>query len=475
MPRKATGGARLRGSTWFARIRLRDGSRKDVTLQGGVTTKAQATATARKLQHEYDAGRWDPMPTAKHVESAIAASTVLDVARAWARVQAHSSADEEIATIDRYVQHSELARMPVVDVRPRHVLEFLRWLATLPSRKGGTLAERTRRSVYSVVHRVLAHAVLCEHIAANPCDALPRSAIPRVVDKHPSARSTWLYTRDELAVLTSSRDVPVRMRVTMALLAYTGLRVGELAALRWGDWADRQPLSALMVSRSMERQRHDEKATKTTVAREVPVHPALQRALASWRRDGWERAYGRTPTASDRIVPLESGEDNTQHAVYSAVQSTLQRLGMRPRRVHDLRRTFVTAAREGGARPDVLKHVTHTPASVIDLYTTMPWSTLCDAVLCVPTFGDNNGDNVVNLRVNVARPTRLESVADDADRAVPREPMRSTVRIATDADAFRDASGTTRPRISEALRHAEAATFATLERWELAHANERSN
>ena len=50
----------------------------------------------------------------------------------------------------------------------------------------------------------------------------------------------------------------------------------------------------------------------------------------------------------------------------------------------ELRRTFITHARSGGARPDVLKWATHGPSGdIIDIYTSMPWEPLCEAVSCL--------------------------------------------------------------------------------------------
>jgi hypothetical protein len=54
---------------------------------------------------------------------------------------------------------------------------------------------------------------------------------------------------------------------------------------------------------------------------------------------------------------------------------------MRPRRGHDLRRTFITLARVDGARSDLLQMVTHNPSNnIIDIYTSMPWPSLCTEV-----------------------------------------------------------------------------------------------
>lgn len=57
---------------------------------------------------------------------------------------------------------------------------------------------------------------------------------------------------------------------------------------------------------------------------------------------------------------------------------------IRTRRNHDSRRTFISLARAGGARLDLLTWITHGPsASVMDAYTTVPWATLCEQVQAV--------------------------------------------------------------------------------------------
>jgi hypothetical protein len=59
----------------------------------------------------------------------------------------------------------------------------------------------------------------------------------------------------------------------------------------------------------------------------------------------------------------------------------LKALEMRHRRGHDLRRTFITLARQDGARPDLLEMCTHAPrGNIMNLYTSMPWEALCAEV-----------------------------------------------------------------------------------------------
>lgn len=65
----------------------------------------------------------------------------------------------------------------------------------------------------------------------------------------------------------------------------------------------------------------------------------------------------------------------------------LERLGLRKRRQHDARRSFITLARSDGARKDVLEWVTHGPrGDIVDLYTTLPWEALCAEVAKLRIF-----------------------------------------------------------------------------------------
>jgi hypothetical protein len=59
----------------------------------------------------------------------------------------------------------------------------------------------------------------------------------------------------------------------------------------------------------------------------------------------------------------------------------LERLGMRPRRQHDLRRTFISLCLGDGASKDILRWITHAPeGDVVDDYTTLLWNPFCREV-----------------------------------------------------------------------------------------------
>ena len=64
-----------------------------------------------------------------------------------------------------------------------------------------------------------------------------------------------------------------------------------------------------------------------------------------------------------------------------ALLGDLETLGLRKRRGHDLRRTFITLAQVDGVRRDLLETITHGPrGDIVNVYTSFPWPALCEEV-----------------------------------------------------------------------------------------------
>src|SRR5690606_29304170 len=138
---------------------------------------------------------------------------------------------------------------------------------------------------------------------------------------------------------------------------------------------------------------------KTEVPREVPVHPELARILAAWKLEHYPLIHGVRPGPDDLLVRNSYGRMYTRSGVIQMLHKDLEAIGLRRRRVHDFRRTLITLARADGARPDLLKFVTHgASTSMIDVYTTPTWASLCEQIACLQVAV--RAGNVVELRKN---------------------------------------------------------------------------
>jgi hypothetical protein len=153
-------------------------------------------------------------------------------------------------------------------------------------------------------------------------------------------------------------------------------------AQRWRHYDPTQePLGRLSVIASWNSRKDEETSTKTERPRAVPVHPTLAKLLADWKLSGRRQLFGRAPKADDLILPNRDGEHRNPRRSIVRFHYDLEKLGLRKRRQHDCRRTFISLAQADGARKDILRWVTHGPTGdIMDIYTTLPWDALCAEV-----------------------------------------------------------------------------------------------
>jgi len=300
--------------------------------------------------------------------------------RAWARSWIEGRRLKGIVTAGDYEARLKKYILPVIgdlrieEVTPEHIASVV---ASAATRK---IAPRTVRHIYFTMHAMFRKAVP-RLLAVNPC-AIDSDDLPAKIDKNPEWRATAVFCKDEVVTILTAPKIPEDRRTCYALLFLAGLRFGEAAALRWRHYdATLRPLGRLVVAHSYNTKRKHEKSVKTDNPRWVPVHPALAERLADWRAGGWTELIGRAPGPDDLIMPSRLGRNRSNNHMLRRFHKDLARVGLRPRRQHDARRTFISLALADGARKDVLRWVTHGPeGDIVDLYTTLPWHALCEEV-----------------------------------------------------------------------------------------------
>jgi integrase len=313
----------------------------------------------------------------------------LTVAR-WASQWVEGRAAKDVR-VDEYRSRLERHILPHIGhlrldkVTPEHV-----GLVLAAVRK--TLAPRTQRHVYWTMHAMFRKAVP-RLLEVNPC-SLDDEDLPRKKDADPEWRATAIFTRAEVELLLTDERIPHDRRTVYAIIFLAGLRFGEASALCVRHYRpELEPLGQLQVARSFDSRRRRLKDTKTERPRNVPVHPWLAELLGDWLERGWPAMMGRAPTADDVLVPTRRGTHRNSSTGWAQLNGerdktgrTLQvgdieRLGLRQRRQHDARRTFISFARADGARKDLLRLITHGPeGDIVDVYTEMPWAPLCEQV-----------------------------------------------------------------------------------------------
>jgi integrase len=196
-------------------------------------------------------------------------------------------------------------------------------------RKKG-LKLNTIKGIARTLSTVLSQAVEDDRIAANP--ALRMGRYLRRGDE--LKRQIEPLTRAEARHLVSvaQRDFP-RWSPWILCALRTGMRLGELNALQWGDidWNGR----FIVVRRNLVRGVLT--SPKSQRERKVDLSLQLRDALARWQRVLATRWLKKGQPMPDWVFPSREGTTLEERNVRHVFTRVLKRAGLRQIRIHDLR------------------------------------------------------------------------------------------------------------------------------------------
>jgi integrase len=214
-----------------------------------------------------------------------------------------------------------------------------------------------KNDALAVLSRLLDAARRARFIDHNPAREVKRPGPRESVS--PISRA---LTIEQVAALLILVPEGVYRRY-VAALAYTGMRAGEVTALRVGDVDFAR--GVIRVSRSLSPGKHGElveQSPKSHKSREVPL-------IAALRPYAEDAARGKQP--DDLLFAGPDGGRLTNHNLRRAVNWDALRtaIGRPDLRVHDLRHTFATILFDAGASaPDVQATLGHSSLQVTERY-----------------------------------------------------------------------------------------------------------
>lgn len=194
-------------------------------------------------------------------------------------------------TIVTQVAATHLGRRRLADLTARHLDTYYSELAATGLAPGSVKAR------HRIIAAALEQAVRWQMVATN----VARRAQPPAVHRAPVVAPTPQALRLVLDRLDAGDEQDREMARAYWLLALTGLRRGELAALRWSDVIERDGGAELRVARAVIRSDHglQEKATKTGKVRVVPLDPVAVTHL----EDQWRHGLGLAQRAGVTLDP----------------------------------------------------------------------------------------------------------------------------------------------------------------------------
>jgi integrase len=274
-------------------------------------------------------------------------------------------------TLERYAQLVRTHLIPAIGplllckLQPLHI-QALYSEKLVSGRKDGTggLSPRTVVHLHRILRAALHQAVRWRLLARNPTEAVDA---PRAARKEMQA----LTEAETAQLLASFKKSTLQMPVFIDVL--TGLRRGELLALKWDDVA--LEAGEISVRQSLEQTRTGLifKQPKTTRSRRTIALPQL--AIDALRQHKAAQAAQRLklgPAYQDHglVFPKQDGRPWEPDRFSSAFAATVRRSSNKHIRFHDLRHTHATHLLRQGVNPKVVsERLGHsTVAFTLDVY-----------------------------------------------------------------------------------------------------------
>lgn len=338
--------SRIQRDSWTVIVdlgRKPDGRRNQVSraFRG---TKKQAEAKLAEILHSYENGSY----------IAPSQTTTGDLLTRWLRDGAKPTVSAK--TYERYAEIVEknivpaLGSIPLLRLQPLHIQQFYSDALSYGRKDGsGGLSRQTVLHYHRVLHKALRQAVRWQMLSRNPADAVDAPS--------PERKQVSTLTDDSTAALLGKLSNE-RLCLPVLIAALTGMRRGEILALRWQDVYLACEKPYLVVARTLEQTRDAvrfkyPKSQKSS--RRISLPEMLADALRSHREEQKRNAaiLGDAYIDTDLICCLADGSIWKPNTFASTYCRRMKALGVRIR-FHDLRHTHASQLLQLNIHPKIV-------------------------------------------------------------------------------------------------------------------------
>jgi integrase len=321
--------------------RVGDQPRRQKWFSGYKTKHAAERDLARIMCEMYDGTFIEPATT-----------TLAEYLRYW--LDAYAAVNVSAKTLERYREIIERGVIPALGhvklcgVSPSAIQSFYSKQLLSGGMRGGPLSARTVLHYHRVLHEALRHAVKWQLLARNPADAV----------EPPRPRSVVVHALDESECASLLRAVrATRYELPVFLAIYTGMRRGEILALRWAEVDLGRGVA--MVTRTLQQTAEglsfkEPKSAKSR--RQIALSPETVSKLKSHKaRQAQQRLLlGPTYADEDLVCAQASGAPIKPDGFTASFKTFVSRRGLKTLRFHDLRHTHASLLLKGNIHPKIV-------------------------------------------------------------------------------------------------------------------------
>lgn len=326
----------LRGKTWWVSYQL-DGSQRRESLK--TSSKKEARRKALIIELELQHGNHEPPPPQ------ISISELIDEYLAHLKVEerAKKTLDKYRTVLDRVRDKARADRLvTLMQINLRFVDQYR------SERKAAECAAKTIYGETTIIRQLINFAKSRRLLRVDPLKGL-RNPKPR-----PTKQPCWSPSEVE-TILTNASEPQKSIYLA---LADTGMRIGEVQWLTWGD--------VDFANNKIHIQPKDGWKPKSGDAREVPMTPRLRKMLAARPHTAqWVFTAGvskKYPSGGNQI---------SERRLLVSLKRLLKRLGLSEAgKLHTFRHSFISDALANGiSTATVRAWVGHVSEEILKLYT----------------------------------------------------------------------------------------------------------
>jgi len=389
MPAKPEGVYSDKRGQWYFKVSLgKDlltGTRAQLTRRG-FRTATEAAKARHEVLAKFDTGQLRPSSGALTVDDLL--DLYLDGIDADEKLSAKTRYDYRAKAAD-YVRPL-LGKKKVRDLTPEVVIAWQRSLLNVAGGKlGKPLAPNTVRLARAPLAGALKMALSIGIISANPLLVAPRPTPKRSIPRHWSPEQA----REFLALMEGDRTYAI-----WAFLMGSGLRIGELVALRWPNVdLDEGMVRVVEFSTYLGHDVVSSPGKSKDAVRSVDLDPGLIRVLKLQRTvQTKDQLAALSYEQSDHVFTKPSGGPYHPQYLSRLLSRTTAELNLPRLSAHGLRHTCATLMLANGVPPKVAaERLGHSdPTLFMNLYSHVTPTMQRDAANKIgeALFGSSSGD-----------------------------------------------------------------------------------